>query len=172
MLNCGTDTEIFVRCVQVSDTLDTTQCLNGLYITCSICNGQALYCSQSETASYCCVSTRTKIGYIMTLLATVQTCLLLCSLKPRAWYVSVHTVPALRLLFGKAICSVYRDTIFWCSQRMWWAGHVERIGLSRSVFRVLVREPEGKRPLGRHRYRWEENIKMDIQDVGCGGRGM
>ena len=55
---------------------------------------------------------------------------------------------------------------------MWWAGHVERIGLSRSVFRVLVREPEGKRPLGRHRYRWEENIKMDIQDVGCEGHGL
>jgi len=112
VLNCGTDTEIFVRCVQVSDTLDTTRCLNGLYITCSICNGQGLYCSQSETASYCCVSTRTKIGYIVTWLATVQMCLLLCSLKPQAWYVSMFTVPAYRLLFGIATCSVYRDTIF------------------------------------------------------------
>jgi len=83
VLNCGMDTEIFVRCVCVSTALDTTRCLNGLYITCSICNGQGLYSSQSETASYCCVSTRTKTGYIMTWLATVQMCLLLCSLKPR-----------------------------------------------------------------------------------------
>ena len=34
---------------------------------------------------------------------------------------------------------------------------------------VSVRKPEGKRPLGRHRRRWEDNIKMDIQEVGCGG---
>jgi hypothetical protein len=91
VLNCGADTEIFVRCcVQVSDALDTTRCLSGLYITCSICNGQGLYFSQSEIASYCCVSMRTKSGYIMTWLTTVQMCLLLCSAKPRAWYVYVR----------------------------------------------------------------------------------
>jgi len=39
----------------------------------------------------------------------------------------------------------------------------------RGVYRVLVGKPEGKRPLGRPRHRWEENIKMDIQEVGCGG---
>jgi len=39
----------------------------------------------------------------------------------------------------------------------------------RGVYRVLVRKPEGKRPLGRHRRRWEDNIKMDLQEVGCGG---
>jgi hypothetical protein len=37
------------------------------------------------------------------------------------------------------------------------------------VYRVLVRKPEGKRPLGRCRLRWEDNIKMDLQEVGCGG---
>jgi len=37
------------------------------------------------------------------------------------------------------------------------------------VYRVLVRKPEGKRPLGRPRRRWEDNIKMDLQEVGCGG---
>ena len=55
---------------------------------------------------------------------------------------------------------------------MRWARHVERMGLRVGVNTVLVGKPEGKRPLGRHRRRWEENIKMDIQEVGCGGRGL
>ena len=50
---------------------------------------------------------------------------------------------------------------------MRWAGHVARMGEGRGVYRVLVGKPEGKRPLGRPRLRWEDNIKMDIQDVGC-----
>ena len=45
--------------------------------------------------------------------------------------------------------------------------HVARMGKGRGVFRVLVGKPEGKRPLGRPRRRWEDNIKMDIQEVGC-----
>jgi len=49
------------------------------------------------------------------------------------------------------------------------AGHVARIGKRRGVFRVLVGKPEGKRPLERPRRRWEDNIKMDLQEVGCGG---
>jgi len=51
---------------------------------------------------------------------------------------------------------------------MRWAGHVARIG-ERRVYRVLVGKPEGKRTLGRSRRRWEDNIKMDLQEVGCGG---
>jgi len=43
------------------------------------------------------------------------------------------------------------------------------MGERRGVYRVLVRKPEGKRPLGRPRRKWEDNIKMDIQEVGCGG---
>ena len=43
------------------------------------------------------------------------------------------------------------------------------MGDRRGVFRVLVGKPEGKRSLGRHRRRWEDNIKMDLQEVGCGG---
>ena len=50
-----------------------------------------------------------------------------------------------------------------------WAGHVTRMGEDRGVHRVLVGKPEGKRPLGRRRRRWEDNIKMDLQDVGGGG---
>ena len=48
------------------------------------------------------------------------------------------------------------------------AGHVARMGESRGVYRVLVGELEGKRPLGRPRRRWEDNIKMDLQEVGRG----
>ena len=54
-------------------------------------------------------------------------------------------------------------------RRMRWAGHVERMGERRDVYRVLVGKPEGKRPLGRPRRRWEDNIKMDFQEVECVG---
>ena len=56
------------------------------------------------------------------------------------------------------------------SRRMRWAGHVARMGEDRGVHRVLVGKPEGKRPLGRPRRRWENNIKMDLQEVGGGRR--
>ena len=56
------------------------------------------------------------------------------------------------------------------SRRMRWARNVARMGEDRRVHRVLVGKPEGKRPLGRPRCRWEDNIKMDLQEVG-GGRG-
>ena len=54
------------------------------------------------------------------------------------------------------------------SRLMRWAEHVARMGEDRSVHRVLVGKPEGKRPLRRPRRRWEDNIKMDIQEVGVG----
>jgi len=50
---------------------------------------------------------------------------------------------------------------------MRWTEHVVLRG-KRGVYRVLVRKPEGNRPIGRHRRRWEDNIKMDFQEVGCG----
>jgi len=53
------------------------------------------------------------------------------------------------------------------SRRMRWAWHVARMGEARGVYRVLVGKPEGKRQLGRPRRRWEDNIKMDLQEVGC-----
>ena len=58
------------------------------------------------------------------------------------------------------------------SRGMRWAGHVARTGEWRGVYRVLVGKPEGKRPLGRPMRRWEDNIKMDLQEVGCGGYGL
>ena len=54
------------------------------------------------------------------------------------------------------------------SRIMRWAGHVARMEERRGVYRVLVGKPEGKRPLGRLRRRWDDNIKMDLQEVGCG----
>jgi hypothetical protein len=55
------------------------------------------------------------------------------------------------------------------SRRMRWAGNVARMGERRVVYRVLMKKPEGKRPLGRLRRRWEDNIKIYIQEVGCEG---
>jgi len=54
------------------------------------------------------------------------------------------------------------------SRRMRWAGHVARMGEGRGTYNVLVGKSEGKRPMGRPRHRWENNIKMDLQDVGVG----
>ena len=56
------------------------------------------------------------------------------------------------------------------SRRMRWVGHVARMEEGRDVHKVLVRKLEGKRPLGRPRRRWEDNIKMDLQEVGRGCR--
>jgi len=55
------------------------------------------------------------------------------------------------------------------SRRMRWAGHVARMGEKGGVYMVLLGKPGGKRPLGRPRHRWEDNIKMDLQEVGCVG---
>ena len=58
------------------------------------------------------------------------------------------------------------------SRRMRWAGHVARMAEGRGVYRVLVGKPEGKRPLGRPRRRWEDNIEMDLQEVWMWGYGL
>jgi hypothetical protein len=54
------------------------------------------------------------------------------------------------------------------SRIMKWARHVARMGDGRKVFRVLVGKPEGERPLGRPRRRWEDGIKMDLREIGWG----
>jgi len=53
-------------------------------------------------------------------------------------------------------------------RRMRWLWQVAHMGEGRGIYRVLVRKPEGKRPLGRPRHLWEDNIQMDLQEVGCG----
>jgi hypothetical protein len=55
------------------------------------------------------------------------------------------------------------------SRRLRWAVHVARMGEGKDVYRVLVGKPEGKGPLGRPRRRWEDNVRMDLQEVGYGG---
>ena len=55
------------------------------------------------------------------------------------------------------------------SSRTRWAGHVARMGDRRGLYRVLVGEPDGRRPLRRPKRRWEDNIKMGLKEVGCGG---
>ena len=78
-----------------------------------------------------------------------------------------------RKLHNKELSDLYSlPNVVWVvkSRRMRWAGHVACMGEGRGVHRVLVGKPEGKRPLGRPRRRWEGNIKMDFQEVGgsCG----
>jgi hypothetical protein len=55
------------------------------------------------------------------------------------------------------------------SRKMRWVGHVARMGEGRGVYRVLVGRPEGKRPLGRPRHRWEDNIKLDLREIMIDG---
>jgi hypothetical protein len=51
---------------------------------------------------------------------------------------------------------------------LYWAGHVTRMGEEKSVYKVLVGKPEGKRPLGRPKRRWEDGIRMDLREIGWG----
>jgi hypothetical protein len=55
------------------------------------------------------------------------------------------------------------------SKRMRWAGHVIRIGETRNAYRILVGKPEGKRPLGRPKRRWVNNIKIYLREIGWNG---
>ena len=81
-----------------------------------------------------------------------------------------------RKLHNEELNDLYSSpNIVWVvkSRRMRWAGHVARMGKDRGMHRVLVGKPEGKRPLGRPRHRWEDNIKMNLQEVGgCRGGWM
>jgi hypothetical protein len=54
------------------------------------------------------------------------------------------------------------------SRRMRWAGHVARMGEERNVYEVLMGKPQGKRPLARPRHGWEDGIRMDHKEIGCG----
>jgi hypothetical protein len=95
---------------------------------------------------------------------------------------------AYRLIFKpcKALSSIFKnafpfiinicDITFFCSspniirtiksRRMRWAGHVARMGGKRNAYRILVGKPEGRRPLGRPRRRWVDNIKVDLREIG------
>jgi hypothetical protein len=68
----------------------------------------------------------------------------------------LHNEELNNLYFSPSIVRVVK------SRRMRWAGHVARMGEKRGVHRLLVGKPEGKKPLGRPRRRWEDNIEMDV----------
>ena len=77
-----------------------------------------------------------------------------------------------RKLHNEELCDLYSSPNIVRvikSRRLKLAGHVARMGDKRDVYRVLVGKPDGRRQLGRPRRRWEDNIKMDPQGVGCGG---
>jgi hypothetical protein len=80
-----------------------------------------------------------------------------------------------RRLHNEELYALYSSpNIVWVikSRRLRWAGHVARMGERRGAYRALVRKPEERRPLGRPRRRWEDNIKMDLREVGLGGGGI
>ena len=77
-----------------------------------------------------------------------------------------------RKLHNEELNDLYSSpNIVWVikSRRMRWAGHLARMGENGGEYRVLAGKPEGKRPLGIPRHRWEDNIEMDLQGVECGG---
>ena len=70
---------------------------------------------------------------------------------------------------GKALQSLYRPPAIVRvikSRRLRWAGHVPRMEEDRSAFKILTGKPTGKRSLGRPRRRWEDNIRMDLEEIG------
>jgi hypothetical protein len=76
-----------------------------------------------------------------------------------------------RKLHSEELSDLYTSSNIVCViiPRMRWARHVKRIGELKGVDRILVRKHEGNRPLGRHKRRWKDNIKMVLQEVGCWG---
>jgi hypothetical protein len=76
-----------------------------------------------------------------------------------------------RRLHNKELCALYASPNIIRVIKSRWAGHVARIGERGDAYRVLVGKPEGRRPLGKPRHRWEDNIKMDFREMGCGGTG-
>ena len=76
------------------------------------------------------------------------------------------------LVKGLMICTSHQYYLGDKSRRMRWAGHMACMGERGGSDRVLEGKPNGKRPLGRPRHRWEDNIKMDIQEVGWGVYGL
>jgi hypothetical protein len=69
---------------------------------------------------------------------------------------------AVRSFMSLLACSIIRLIT---SRRMRWTGQVECIRDMRNVYNILIGKPEGKRPLGRSRHRWEDNIKMDLKEI-------
>jgi hypothetical protein len=80
-------------------------------------------------------------------------------------------INAFLIYFNQFLHNIQQQKLFisLISKRMRWARHVERMGEKRNAYRILVENPEGKRPLGRPRRRWVDNIKMDVRKLGWDG---
>jgi hypothetical protein len=74
-----------------------------------------------------------------------------------------------RKLHNEELHNLYSSPNRMIKSRMRWAGHVARMGETRNAYRILVGNPEGKRPLERPRYRWVDNIKIDLREIGWDG---
>ena len=70
------------------------------------------------------------------------------------------------MFVSSIVCTVHLIVRVIKSRRLRWGGHVARMEESRSSFKILIDKPTGKRPLGRPRRRWEDNIKMDLEEIG------
>jgi hypothetical protein len=73
-----------------------------------------------------------------------------------------HCVLGISVIFPHSIVRVIK------ARRIRWAGHVARMGEVRGAYNILVGRPDGRRPLGRPRRRWEDNIKIDLREIGFG----
>ena len=84
-----------------------------------------------------------------------------------------YITPLYQLQFGHFLLNLSTELYLWFVYsvypiRMRWAGHVARMSEERGVYRVLVGKPERRRPMGRARRRWVDNIRTDLQELGCG----
>jgi hypothetical protein len=89
-----------------------------------------------------------------------------CKNKKHFWY---NVCSANRSVLLTLLCHTPSIIRVIKSRRLRWAGHMARMGERRGAYRALVGKPEGRRPLRRPRRRWEDNIKMDLREVGWGG---
>ena len=117
------------------------------------------------------LSVRDQKGYAVAQLVEALCCKLRARIPMLSLEFFFYKIPSgfvINLESNKPLTDINIRNIFWRSRRMRWTGHVTRMGEDRGVHRVLVGKPEGKRPLGRPRCRWGDNIKMDLQEVGGG----
>ena len=151
--------------------------------------GNARYYSLEKNLSSHLLSKKVKVSTYKSIILGLPVVLYGCE----TWYLTLREEHRLRMFENKALRKIFgakRNEItgewrklyntelhvFYSSPniisnlklgRLRWAGHVTRMEQSRNAYKVLVGKPEGKRPLGRPRRSWEDNIKMYLREVGC-----
>jgi hypothetical protein len=84
--------------------------------------------------------------------------------KSSKYRIGIMIIIVVTVIIIMVVIANYNLSLTCKSRRMRWVGHVVRMEEGRNIYRALVGRPEGKRPLGRPRRRWEDNIKMDLSD--------